>query len=207
LEKILGRDFGNLIRQTHEAHGVKFHLGRTPAAIQDRHVLLDDGTKLDCDLVVVGIGVRPNIKLAEEAGLATDNGVLVNEYLETNVPGIFAAGDIARWPDPRAGRIRVEHWVVAQRQGQSAARNILGAREPFTIPPFFWSNHFDLHIHYVGHGSGGDDASLSGDLKAKAASVIFSSDGKLSAVASVGRDRENLEAEVALERGEEFNPG
>ena len=99
----------------------------------------------------------------------------------------------------------MEHWVVAQRQGQTAARNILGAREPFTIPPFFWSNHFDLHIHYVGHGSAGDDASVSGDLKAKDASVIFRSDGKLSAVASVGRDRENLEAEVALERGEEFS--
>ncbi len=155
---------------------------------------------------MVGIGVRPNTHLAEQAGIATDNGVLVNEFLETNVPGIFAAGDIARWPDPRAGRIRVEHWVVAQRQGQTAARNILGAREPFTIPPFFWSNHFDLHIHYVGHGSGSDNASVSGDLKAKAGSVIFSSDGKLSAVASVRRDRENLEAEVALECGEEFSP-
>ena len=165
---------GNLVRETHEAHGVKFHLGRTPAAIHDRYVQLDDGTKLDCDLVVVGIGVRPNTHLAEQAGIATDNGVLVNEFLETNVPGIFAAGDIARWPDPRAGRIRVEHWVVAQRQGQTAARNILGAREPFTIPPFFWSNHFDLHIHYVGHGSGGDDASVSGDLKAKACLGDFS---------------------------------
>ena len=206
LEKILGRDLGNLVRQTHEAHGVKFHLGRTPAAIQDRHVLLDDGTKLDCDLVVVGIGVRPNIKLAEEAGLATDNGVLVNEYLETNVPGIFAGGDIARWPDPRAGRIRVEHWVVAQRQGQTAARNMLGAHEPFVVPPFFWSNHFDLHIHYVGHGSGDDRSTVSGDLRAKDASVIFRSGDKLTAVASIGRDRENLRAETAMEHGEEFHP-
>ena len=125
--------------------------------------------------------------------------------METNASGIFAAGDIARWPDPRAGLIRVEHWVVAQRQGQTAARNILGAREPFTIPPFFWSNHFDLHIHYVGHGSGGDEKSVSGDLKAKEASVVFRSGGKLSAVASIGRDRENLEAEVALECDEEFS--
>jgi NADPH-dependent 2,4-dienoyl-CoA reductase/sulfur reductase-like enzyme/nitrite reductase/ring-hydroxylating ferredoxin subunit len=206
LGKVLGMEMGNLVRETHEAHGVKFHLGRTPAAIHDSYVQLDDETKLDCDLVVVGIGVRPNTHLAEQAGIATDNGVLVNEFLETDVPGIFAAGDIACWPDPRAGRIRVEHWVVAQRQGQTAARNILGGREPFTIPPFFWSNHFDLHIHYVGHGSGGDDRSVSGDLKAKAASVVFRSDGKLSAVASIGRDRENLEAEVALECGEEFSP-
>jgi apoptosis-inducing factor 3 len=197
---------GNLVRETHEAHGVKFHLGRTPATIHDKDVQLDNGTKLDCELVVIGIGVRPNTRLAEQAGIATDNGVLVNEFLETNVPGIFAAGDIARWPDPRAGRIRVEHWVVAQRQGQTAARNILGKREPFTIPPFFWSNHFDLHIHYVGHGSGSDKASVSGDLKAKHASVTFSSDDKLSAVASIGRDLENLKAEAALEHGEKFSP-
>jgi NADPH-dependent 2,4-dienoyl-CoA reductase/sulfur reductase-like enzyme len=206
LEKILGREFGDLVRKTHEANGVKFHLGQTPVKIQDQDVQLDDGTKLDCDFVVVGIGVRPNTALAEKAGIATDNGVLVNEYLETNVPGVFAAGDIARWPDPRVGSIRVEHWVVAQRQGQTAARNILGAREPFTGPPFFWSNHFDLHIHYVGHGSSADRTSVSGDLKAKDASVIFQAGGKLTAIASIGRDVENLKAEVALERRNEFQP-
>jgi apoptosis-inducing factor 3 len=204
LEKVLGRELGGLIRETHEANGVKFHLGRKPVAIQDHHVQLDDRTKLDCDLVVIGIGVCPSTALAEKAGIATDNGVLVNEFLETNVRGIFAAGDIARWPDPRAGRIRVEHWVVAQRQGQTAARNILGAREPFIAPPFFWSNHFDLHIRYVGHGSGNDHAIVSGDLKEKDASVIFRAGDKLTAVTSVGRDLENLKAEAALERGEKF---
>jgi NADPH-dependent 2,4-dienoyl-CoA reductase/sulfur reductase-like enzyme/nitrite reductase/ring-hydroxylating ferredoxin subunit len=205
LEKVLGPELGKLIHETHEVHGVKFHLGRTPAVIEDRHVRLDDGTVLDCDLVVVGIGVRPNTTLAEKARIATENGVLVNEFLETNVPGIFAAGDIARWPNPRAGRIRVEHWVVAERQGQTAARNILGARERFTAPPFFWSNHFDLHIHYVGHGSRADQATVSGNLKAKDASVIFRDGDKLTAVASVGQDVENLKAEVVLERGEKFS--
>jgi NADPH-dependent 2,4-dienoyl-CoA reductase/sulfur reductase-like enzyme len=155
-------------------------------------------------LVVVGIGVRPNIAISEKAGIATDNGVLVDEFLETNVPGIFAAGDIARWPDPRAGRIRVEHWVVAQRHGQTAGRNILGAREPFILPPFFWSNHFDLHIHYVGYGSGTDQTIVSGNLEKKEASVLFRNRDKLAAVASIGRDLENLKAEVALERGEKF---
>jgi NADPH-dependent 2,4-dienoyl-CoA reductase/sulfur reductase-like enzyme/nitrite reductase/ring-hydroxylating ferredoxin subunit len=206
LKKVLGSDLGNLIRETHEAHGVKFYLGRTPAIIRDQNVQLDDGTTLDCDLVVVGIGVRPNTALAEKAGIATDNGVLVNEFLETDIQGIFAAGDIARWPDPRAGRIRVEHWVVAERQGQTAARNILGARQPFTDPPFFWSNHFDLHIQYVGHGRGDDEVTVSGDLKGKDASVCFRSGDKLTAVASIGRDHENLEAERALERGDEFHP-
>ena len=204
LEKVLGGELGTVIRETHEANGVKFHLGRKPAAIQDRHVELDDGTKLDCDLVVVGIGVRPNTAIAKQAGIATDNGVLVDEFLKTNVPGIFAAGDIARWPDPRAGRIRVEHWVVAQRQGQTAARNILGADEAFNLPPFFWSNHFDLHIHYVGHGGGDDRSTVSGNVKAKDASVIFRAGENVTAVASIGRDVENLKAEVALERGNAF---
>ena len=214
LEKILGHELSNLIRETHEAHGVKFCLGRTPTMIHDRpasaarrrgmQVQLDDGTTLDGDLIVVGIGVRPNTALAEKAGIATDDGVLVNEYLETSVAGVFAAGDIARWPDPRAGRIRVEHWVVAQRQGQAAARNILGAREPFVLPPFFWSNHFDLQIRYVGHGSQDERADVSGNLKAKDASVIFHRGEKVTAVASVGRDLENLKAELALERGDEF---
>ena len=122
LGKVLGPEMGNLVRETHEGHGVKFHLGRTAAEIADRYVQLDDETKLDCDLVVVGIGVRPNTHLAEQAGITTDNGVLVNEFLETNIPGIFAAGDIARWPDPRAGRIRVEHWVG------SASRSDCGAQ-------------------------------------------------------------------------------
>jgi NADPH-dependent 2,4-dienoyl-CoA reductase/sulfur reductase-like enzyme len=131
-------------------------------------VQLDDGTKLNCDLVVVGIGVRPNTRLAEQAGIATDNGVLVNEFLENECSWNFCCRATSRAGLIRVqGRIRVEHWVVAQRQGQTAARNILGAREAFTVPPFFWSNHFDLHIHYVGHGSGSDDASVSGDLKAK----------------------------------------
>jgi NADPH-dependent 2,4-dienoyl-CoA reductase/sulfur reductase-like enzyme len=206
LEKVLGRGLGEMIRKIHEEHGVKFHLGRTPAVIQERHVKLDDGTILDCDLVVVGIGVCPNTSLAEAAGISTDNGVLVNEFLETNVPGIFAAGDIANWPDPRAGRIRVEHWVVAERQGQTTARNILGAREPFVAPPLFWSNHFDVAIRYVGHGSRDDRAVVSGNVEAKDASVIFRAGDKPTAVASVGRDLENLKAEVALERGDQFNP-
>jgi len=206
LEKTLGQQLGNLIRERHEAHGVKFHLGRTPASIQDRQVRLDDGTTLDCDLVVVGIGVRPNTELAEEANIATDRGVLVNEFLETNAPGIFVAGDIARWPDPRAGRIRVEHWVVAQRQGQTAARNILGAHQRFESVPFFWSNHYDLQIRYVGHGSGKNRVSISGDLKDNNASGLFYQAEKLVAVASLGRDLENLKAELALERGDEFHP-
>lgn len=200
LANVLGRELGSLVLKTHETNGVKFHLERTAVKVEERVVQLDDGTRLDCDFVVAGVGVRPNTALAESAGLEVKDGVLVNEFLETSVPGIFAAGDIARWPDPRSGKIRVEHWVVAQRQGQTAARNILGAREPFVVPPFFWSNHFDVHIHYVGHAGRGDHPSVTGDVNAKDASVIFKNGDKTTAVASIGRDKENLEAEAALEK-------
>ena len=206
MERILGPQMGDFIRALHEEKDIVFHLEDTVAEVKGSKATLKSGTTLDADLVIMGVGVRPRLALAENAGLTLDKGVSVNAFLETSAPGIFAAGDIARWPDPRAGRVRVEHWVVAQRQGQTAARNILGAREPFIAPPFFWSNHFDLHVHYVGHGSSGDRVSVAGDLKSKDASVLFRSADKLTAVVSVGRDRENLEAEVALERGAEFSP-
>jgi NADPH-dependent 2,4-dienoyl-CoA reductase/sulfur reductase-like enzyme/nitrite reductase/ring-hydroxylating ferredoxin subunit len=200
LERVFGSALGNVIREAHEQHGVKFHLGHTLRAVTSQQVELDDGTLLDAELVVVGIGVKPNTALAEAAGISTDRGVLVDEFLETSVPGVFAAGDIARWPYPYSGqRIRVEHWVVAQRQGQTAARNILGRRERFNAVPFFWSNHYDLRVRYVGHSSEGDQVTVSGDLKARNGTVTFRSGSKITAIATVGRDRENLEAETMIE--------
>jgi NADPH-dependent 2,4-dienoyl-CoA reductase/sulfur reductase-like enzyme/nitrite reductase/ring-hydroxylating ferredoxin subunit len=201
LERVLGEHLGGFIRALHEEHGVVFHLGHTARRIEREAVVLDDGSRLEADLVVIGVGVRPRLDLAEQAGLAMDKGIAVNEYLEASEPGIFAAGDIARWPHRHSGeRIRVEHWVVAERQGQTAARNILGARERFDQVPFFWSAHYDLSINYVGHAEKWDRIEVSGDASQHDVAIRFIRDGKLLALATLFRDEESLRAEIAMER-------
>jgi NADPH-dependent 2,4-dienoyl-CoA reductase/sulfur reductase-like enzyme len=138
MERILGREIGTMIRTLHEAHGVKFHLPVKVRSLSDHQVVLESNETLEADLVVVGIGVRPSLGLAEQAGIAVDRGIIVDKYLRTSAPGIFAAGDVARWPDAHTGQqIRVEHWVVAERQGHTAARNMIGENEPFDAVPFF----------------------------------------------------------------------
>lgn len=201
MQKTLGEELGRFVRAIHETHGVVFHLGETVTSIGEQDVVLSSGGRLGAELVVVGIGVRPALTLAERAGLAIDRGVLVDEYLETSVPGIFAAGDIARWPDHRTGeRIRIEHWVTAQRQGQAAARNILGRQERFEAAPFFWSRHYDAVIDYVGHASSWDRLEISGSIEAMDCAVSYFRGGRKLAVATIGRDLDNLRAEVAFEQ-------
>jgi NADPH-dependent 2,4-dienoyl-CoA reductase/sulfur reductase-like enzyme len=202
MERIFGPQMGDLVRSLHEEHGVVFHLEDTASAIDGKQVEFQSGGRLDADLVVAGIGVRPRTGLAEAAGLAIDRGVVVNDYLETSVPGIFAAGDIARWLDPHTGEaIRVEHWVVAERQGQTAALNMLGYREQHTAVPFFWSRHYDMRINYVGHAEKWDDLAIEGDIAAKNCLLSFKRDGRTLAVATISRDVENLQAELAMEQG------
>ena len=200
LERVFGAELGDFIRRLHEEHGVVFHLENTITAIEGNRLRLRDNSILEADFVVVGVGVRPRTSLAEKAGVRIDRGVQVSEYLETSVPFVFAAGDLARWPDRRSGGdVRVEHWVVAERLGQTAARNMLGAHERYADVPFFWSQHYDVPINYVGHADSWDELTVEGDVASRDCVVRYRRNGRLLAAASIYRDVQNLEAELALE--------
>jgi NADPH-dependent 2,4-dienoyl-CoA reductase/sulfur reductase-like enzyme/nitrite reductase/ring-hydroxylating ferredoxin subunit len=201
MERVLGPQLGDFVRSLHQEHGVIFHLEDTATAIDARQVTLKSGATIGADVVVAGVGVRPRLALAEKAGLAIDRGVSVDAYLETSAAGIFAAGDIARWPDPHSGApIRVEHWVVALRQGQTAAINMLGGREKFDAVPFFWSQHYDVPINYVGHAETWDEIAVEGDIAARDCVLRYKRNGRVLAVASIYRDSDSLKAEAALEQ-------
>ncbi|HEU5022186.1 MAG TPA: FAD-dependent oxidoreductase, partial [Bryobacteraceae bacterium] len=202
LAKILGEDLGRYVQKLHEQHGVKFILNTTPKAIHRDRVELSGGGSVEASMVVLGVGVSPRTALAEAAGFEVDNGIVVDADLRA-AANVFAAGDVAKYPDPISGeRTRIEHWVLAERHGQSAARTMLGIGGPFRDAPFFWSQHYDVPINYVGHASKWDNCEVQGDLEKGDAAVIYREGGKVVALATVGRDRLSLQVEAAMEAGD-----
>ena len=200
LERVLGAQLGQFVQQLHQERGVAFQLGATPRAIHGDAVELEDGRKLAADLVVLGVGVKPRVSLAEKAGLKMANGVLVDSMLRTSAPGVWAAGDIACYPQPHlADPVRVEHWVVAERQGQAVARDMLGLGTPYADVPFFWSQHYDVTLSYVGHADGEAAVEILGSLEKRDATVVYRRAGRVAAVVTVGRDRQSLAIEAALQ--------
>jgi NADPH-dependent 2,4-dienoyl-CoA reductase/sulfur reductase-like enzyme/nitrite reductase/ring-hydroxylating ferredoxin subunit len=202
LAKVLGKELGRWVQELHEQNGVRFLLSATPRAIREDRVELSDGQSIAAELVVLGVGVSPRTALAEGCGLTVDNGVIVDENLRTSAHHIYAAGDIARYPDPSGERVRIEHWVLAERQGQAVARAMLGIGHAFRDVPFFWSQHYDATISYVGHATSWDGLEIRGDLAARNACAIYRKNNRVLAVATIGRDRASLAVEAALEKND-----
>jgi len=203
LGKVLGKELGRFIQKLHEQHGVRFFLNATPRAIREDRIELGDGQSVEADLVILGVGVSPRTSLAESAGIKVDNGVIVNEALRTSAADVFGAGDVARYPEPVSGdQARIEHWVAAERQGQAVARSMLGIGGVFREAPFFWSQHYDVTIAYVGHASSWDSCGIRGDLEKHDVCAIYRRNARTIAIATIGRDRLSLSFEAALEQGD-----
>jgi 3-phenylpropionate/trans-cinnamate dioxygenase ferredoxin reductase subunit len=191
LHRVLGDEIGAVFAQLHADHGVDLRLGTGVAALRGaqhvEQVVLDDGRVEAVDIVVAGIGVTPRTELADAAfGVRVDNGIVVNEHLETNLEGIFAAGDVANAWHPRLGRyLRVEHWSNALHQGTLAGRNAAGERETYDRLPYFFSDQYDLGMEYVGHAGTGDAVVVRGDTASREFVAFWHRDGIVTAAMNV----------------------
>ena len=200
LGTLLGPDIGGELQTLHETHGVRFHLGAEVEEIGSENVRLSDGTCLPADMVVVGIGVQPRITRAVEAGLASDDGIIVDRFLRTSRDGVYAAGDIASFPDPWSGhRIRIEHWAVAQAQGRTAAFNLMGYWLPYRDVPFFWTSQYGVTLQWSGFPGPWDRVEIDGSLAEGSLAAHYTRAGWPHAAAFVGRDQEALRWALARE--------
>jgi NADPH-dependent 2,4-dienoyl-CoA reductase/sulfur reductase-like enzyme/nitrite reductase/ring-hydroxylating ferredoxin subunit len=200
-ERAFGTEVGTWLKQLHERNDVRFHLGTVGQSFDGTRMKLANGISIDADFVLVGIGVRPRVRLAESLAMPTDGGVPVDAYLETSEPCIFAAGDIAAFPDLVTGEpTRIEHWVTAERQGQVAAANMLGRRLRFEAVPFFWTEQYGTALRYVGHAPAWDEVRIDGDIDSGDFIARYFTEGEHRASAAVGRDVAILEDEKRFEQ-------
>ena len=197
MSRLLGPELGRVLVDLHERNGVRFHLGAGVTGYDGRALALANGETIDAELLLVGIGVAPRTRLAENAGIAVRKGILVDAQLRTSADRIYAAGDVARYPHG-GGDARVEHWVHAQRQGQLAAENMLGGERAFDEVPFFWTHHHGFDLRVSGHLDGWDEVRVDGEPQRLDCIARYFRAGRLVAAASLGRDRALLEAARAL---------
>lgn len=200
LEHAVGSEVGKFLKSLHEQNRVHFRLGESVKKIEKGRVLLRDGTTELADVVLIATGIKPVTAFAAESGLQIKDGILVDEYLETNIKGIYAAGDIARWPSPFSkDPLRIEHWVVAQRQGQIAASNMLGLKKKYSEVPFFWSQQFDVVLNFVGVATPLAETRIYGKLADKKCAVAYIENKLITGVLTIGLDLQSLEIEKAFE--------
>jgi 3-phenylpropionate/trans-cinnamate dioxygenase ferredoxin reductase subunit len=206
LERALGVRMGELCAAIHRDHGVELRLLAKLSEFRGQRrieeVVLADGTAIPCDLAVVGVGVAPAVGWLSGSGISMDNGVNVNEFTETNLPGVHAAGDIANAWNPLFGeRMRVEHFDNAQNQGIAAGRAMAGAREAYTPVPYFWSDQYDLTLQYVGHARGSDEIVVRGDQGRRSFTAFYMRDDRVKAALAIGRPRDIVAARRLIQSG------
>jgi 3-phenylpropionate/trans-cinnamate dioxygenase ferredoxin reductase subunit len=195
LERVLGTDVGAVFEGIHRDHGVVFHMGEHVERLEGegrvRCVVTSEGTVVECDVAVIGVGIEPDAGLAADAGLEVDNGILVDEFGTTSAPDVFAAGDVANRHHPLLGRrVRVEHFDNALKEGASVARSMLGEREPADDVHWFWSDQYDHNLQYVGHATAWDEIVLRGSLEERSFVAFYLRGGIVEAVAGLDRGRE-----------------
>lgn len=204
LEHVVGAEVGDFLKSLHESNGVRFRLGQSVGKIERGRVVLTDETTEAADIVLVATGIRLSADFVQSSGIRFENGILVNEFLETSASDVFAAGDIARWPSSFSKEpLRVEHWVVAQRQGQIAAANMMGAKKKYAEVPFFWSQQFDVTLSYVGNTASPVSTRIYGRLEDRDCAVAYRDGSEVKAVLTIGRDLQSLEIERAFEAGDQ----
>lgn len=212
LARVLGEDVGNMLAALHQSYGVRTIFNDTVEAFEGtgrvERVITKAGVRLDCDLVIVGVGVEPIVDLLRDSGVAIDNGVVVDEFCATNVPGIFAAGDVANHFHPVFGRrIRVEHWQNAQRQGINAARNMIGEKVPYDEVPWFWSDQYDANIQYAGHHTSFDELVVRGQLDGGSFAAFYMNNGVIDAVVGMNNARDVRRAMPLIKARRQINAG
>jgi len=195
LARALGPEMGRIYGDIHREHGIDLRLStrieRLEGGRRVERVMTSDGEAVGCDFVVVGIGIDPDMGLAEGTGIEVGNGMIVDERCRTNVEGVFAAGDVANFPNPILGeRLRLEHWANAQNQGVAAAKAMLGSEEPYADVPWFWSDQYDLNLQYVGYASSWDRIVIRGSVPERRFTAFYVKDGRLRAAMTLNRARD-----------------
>ncbi len=211
LENVLGKRIGKRLHTLHEEKGVQFHFGCQVESFQGndsvKEVMLSDGSRIPVDMVIVGIGIDPEIAYLKNSKLSENGSVPVNERMETKEKGVFAAGDIALFPRMKTDKTtRIEHWAVAESQGQHAARAMLGNPESYREIPFFWTMQYDFHMKYIGYPGDADSIEYLGDVDKGSFLAGFFKGEKLSAAATIGGGKELFQIRQQMMSGNFISP-
>lgn len=195
LFRVLGEQVGRVIEKFHHEHGVQMIFEESVAAFEGttrvRRVMTSGGRSVDCDFVVVGVGVEPATEVVASAGVKIENGIVVDEYCKTNVEGVYAAGDVANHYHPVFGRwIRVEHWQNAINQGRAAARNMLDRHEPYDDVHWFWSDQYNYNLQYAGFHMGWDELVIRGSLEQRKFVAFYLQDSRVAAAVAINRGKD-----------------